>query len=548
MSDTQYPDLIEMGKQAFARFREEFASYGIECDPALELRKGAGMLCYYDFNDRQIYLSMPDFNAPTGKLQMLMFRQMLSAETNEELMRFLAIFIPFVVAHEMTHHFRHKYGLFSEDSWHEEQLANKMASAVNKHRIPPAEREFAVMFLRRAMKKLAEQLGIGENAFDSYYDIANALQTSDHLSDEELGAFQMAREIAPASTSATMMLRRSRSFSDEINQRLKNRRDLIASFNQQYASDQTRYIYYQVGWVYLAMKSEESSYVEEFAREHLNMPSVYLNIQPLRQFDARVIYAYYKAYEQTKGASDETVSRYFYKRYRAILVEYLQKTHGVVAQTDKDASAVNFDFLTVWDDRAKDPLNFLAGMASPIMREIFPGHIARSAVLSDIKFPLHLPTEEDRQIWEYTNDARPGVTHDTLELLRQFDHLDHFRSLPPETMIELGKKFFHARYGAGETLIWEGESNSDVFVLLNGKLEAASRARGNTSLIEPGAVFGEVAWLTNGSRIATVRALVPALCLAIKGSDLLFLSYKNPSILMSIAGTLASRFRNIQES
>lgn len=543
MSESQYPDLIEMGRQAFKRFRAEFASYGIETDPQMELRKGAGMLCYYDFNDRHIYLSMPDLNAPTGKLQLLMFRQMLSAETNDELMRFLAIFIPFVVAHEMTHHFRHRYGLFGEDSWKEEQLANMLASAVNKHRIPPEERAFAVMFLQRAVKKLAEQLGIGEEAFDSYYDIANALQTSDHLSDEELEDFRMAREIAPASTSATMMLRRSGSFSDEINQRLKKRRDLIASFNQQYASDQARYIYYQVGWVYLAMKSEESNYVEEFKHNHLGMSPACLDIPPFENFSDRAIFACFKASEQTRGQS-AVVSRYFYKRYRAILIEYLRKIHSVIAQTSGGTSPANFDFLSIWDDRAKDPLDFLAGMTPPALREIFPNSIGRSPLLADIQLPLDLPTEADRQIWESDSGTSPEAVEATLELLRQFDSLEHFRALPPEAIIELGKHFFRVRYDAGDTLLWEGEANGDVFVLLDGKLEVVSRERGTTSLLEPGAVFGEVAWLTDGSRIATVRALAPSSCLAIKSADLQFLCYKNPSILMSIAGTLARRFRN----
>ncbi len=75
----------------------------------MELRRGAGLLCYYDLTDRQIYLSMPDLKAPTG-LQLMILRQMIGAENIDTLMRFLAIFIPFVVAHEMTHHFRYRYG------------------------------------------------------------------------------------------------------------------------------------------------------------------------------------------------------------------------------------------------------------------------------------------------------------------------------------------------------------------------------------------------------------------------------------------------------
>ena len=93
-----YPDLFEMGQQAFIRFREEFRQYGVETDPGLGLHRSQGMLCYYDFSDRQIYLSVPDLSATTGKLQLLMFRQMLCAESNEELLRFLAIFIPFIGA------------------------------------------------------------------------------------------------------------------------------------------------------------------------------------------------------------------------------------------------------------------------------------------------------------------------------------------------------------------------------------------------------------------------------------------------------------------
>ena len=78
MSDTPaFPDLFDIGRQAVERFREEFRRYGLEIDPGLGLRRSHGMLCYYDFGDRQIHLSLPDLSAPTGKLQLLMFRQWL---------------------------------------------------------------------------------------------------------------------------------------------------------------------------------------------------------------------------------------------------------------------------------------------------------------------------------------------------------------------------------------------------------------------------------------------------------------------------------------
>ncbi|MCB9106942.1 MAG: hypothetical protein H6633_22255 [Anaerolineales bacterium] len=47
----------------------EFAAYGLEADPGIELRQGNGVLCYYSLEDRHIYLSVPDFSRPVGKLQ-----------------------------------------------------------------------------------------------------------------------------------------------------------------------------------------------------------------------------------------------------------------------------------------------------------------------------------------------------------------------------------------------------------------------------------------------------------------------------------------------
>lgn len=276
---SQFPDLFAIGEQALERFKKEFLAYGIETDLDVTLKRGTGMLCYYDFNDRQIYLSMPDLNAPTGKLQLLMLRQMMGADNNEDLMRFLSVFIPFVVAHEMTHHFRHRYGLFSEDSWYEEQLANRMAAAVNKSRISPEDKVFTINFLDKSMKKLGEQIGLAHDATNSYFDIAHALHTSEQISDEEMINFQMAQGMASEAPSSTMILRRSGNLSSDLQERLQKRRGLIAHFNEQYASDAARYIYYQVGWVHLAMKSQDTSYVDEFARRHLGMTPKILNIK-----------------------------------------------------------------------------------------------------------------------------------------------------------------------------------------------------------------------------------------------------------------------------
>lgn len=539
-------DLFSIGEQALVRFRDEFARYGLEVDPGLGLHRSRGLLCYYDFGARQIHLSLPELDAPTGKLQLLMFRQMLCADSNDELMRFMAIFIPFIVAHEITHHLRHRAGLFGADSWHEEQIANQMAAAVNKHRISPAERAFAVQFLHRAVKKLGDALGLGESAVDSYYDIVHALQASNRLSTTEMDNFRLVQGVAPDDASATRALRSSGAFADAINQRLDRRTALISNFNQQYASDPTRYVYYQMGWVYLAMKSTEANYVDELAREHLDRRLHLLPIARSPRANPAGIRALYQASRDALRHS-QTLSRCFYKRYRSDLLAYLEQEAAASDSPKEPGRVVSYEVLAIWDDANYDPLNFLAGMLPQAHRGLFPLAIGSDAGLADVPLPDALPTEADRALWQHISAPEAGVASLTIELLGQFDRLELFRPLPPETIVALGRKSYRVHYAAGETLVWEGDLNNDIFILIEGRLETSALGHDRRASIGPGELFGEIAWLTQGSRSATVQAVRPSSCLVIKEHDLQILAYQSPSILQSIAATLARRLRGDPE-
>jgi hypothetical protein len=342
-----------------------------------------------------------------------------------------------------------------------------------------------------------------------------------------------------------MMLRRSGGLSADVRERLEKRKELISSFNQQYASDAARYIYYQIGWVYLAMKSQESSYVAEFARKHLNMDQPALKIGIPQAYKSRGIYACYQA-AQALHPKSVTLSRYFYKRYRAFLIDYLIKNHQVAMQGMVDPEDLNYDFMSDWDDRINDPLNFMIGMTSPLVREIFPSRIGYSASLRDVKLPDDLPAPEDIQLWDSLDTPASDLVHNTLQILEQFDTLEIFRPLPPETILELAQRFYEVRYEAGETLVWLDEINTDVFILLEGKLETLLKDGKSNTSIKPGEVFGEIAWLTKSTRAATVRAVESSRCLVIKENDLRLLCHKNPGILLAIAARTAQRFKDAQ--
>jgi hypothetical protein len=40
---------------------------------------------------------------------------------------------------------------------------------------------------------------------------------------------------------------------------------------RQYATDQIKYIYYHLGWLYLDLMSRETEYIDEFARDYLDL-------------------------------------------------------------------------------------------------------------------------------------------------------------------------------------------------------------------------------------------------------------------------------------
>jgi CRP-like cAMP-binding protein len=106
------------------------------------------------------------------------------------------------------------------------------------------------------------------------------------------------------------------------------------------------------------------------------------------------------------------------------------------------------------------------------------------------------------------------------------------------------------RLAAGETIMWEGDINDDVFFLLQGRLEVLvlqNNANKRVGTIYPGEVFGEMAFFSRDTRNATVRASMPSECFVIKDSALLSLVFKHPSILMQMAGALARRLARLNQ-
>lgn len=539
--------LLDFARQCFQDFLSEFAAYGIQVDPGLELRQGSGMLCYYDMKDRQIYLGLPNLADPVGKLHLLFLRSLLGCESQAELLQFFRLFLPYVIAHELAHHFRHRYGLFSDSLWYEEQVANQLAVAVTKHRLSPQDKEFAKMALPRAIEGLSAKMESKNIATDSYHNILYALNASGQLGDAAVENLEMIQKLFAVKPEE--MLKGSGQLSEAMLQRLDRRDDIIDSINDDYASDQMRYIYYHVGWLYLALTSRETQYVEEFVRVHLNrraalLPMIDVNADP----DPLVIQACFRAYRDTVRLS-AVGSRYFYKRYRSMLLAKLQSAALLApSQTDqlKREAAV---LLENWLGREKesDTLVYLSQLAPPALRNLFP-HLIGKALTPGLALQTHLPTETDLRLWKHIFLEAPDEgAANTLYRLSLLDQADIYRPLPAEVMLELAHNLCRIKLAEAETVIWEGEVNDDVYILIEGELEVGvtrDQQLKRFDAIRPGEAFGEMAFFTREPRNATVRATQASECFVLKGSDLRLFAYKHPSILMQMAGVLAKRLAN----
>jgi hypothetical protein len=539
--------LFQIGQDSFSEFVRELWHYGVRVDPSLELRRGEGMWCHYDMNERQIYLSVPNTAAPGGKLYLLYLRSLLCCESNAEFMQLSEFLIPYFVAHEMGHHLRHRYGQFSDNPWHEEQVANQLAIALNKPRLDIEERRIVGRMVQRAVTGLAEKLNIGDEGVASYRNLWAGLHATGVLRTEEFRRLQFIHRIFPGDGEAIAV--GDPQLADTLRHHLQKREVAINEINTDYADDMTRYLYYHLHWLALELENQEHEYVTTFAHDHLGLqPPLLPTIPRPEKVNAAQILACFKAHEATASHS-QVLGTYFYRRYVGLLLTLLQdqpmrsndETPHIPAGT---GSMLQSDILA-----APGLLQTLAHLAGPSCRELFPQNILNHPDYAQT--PVNaFPTETDQRLSALVQpDEQDGGQTDTaaantLELLERLYRVSVFDSLPAEIWLELVHRFMTIKLEEGDSLIWKDDVDHDVFILLRGELAVLISEDGRGQCVErvqPGQLIGEIAFLTRANRQATVRATEPSECLVLRDIDLRILSFKYPDILLTIGKVLAQR-------
>lgn len=94
-------------------------------------------------------------------------------------------------------------------------------------------------------------------------------------------------------------------------------------------------------------------------------------------------------------------------------------------------------------------------------------------------------------------------------------------------------------FADGAPVLVEGQSHGELLVLTSGTVRVTSNGAEISVIDEPGAVFGEMATLLDGTATATVTALGE--CTFLRAEDATTLLLEQPGFALEVARTLARR-------
>lgn len=107
------------------------------------------------------------------------------------------------------------------------------------------------------------------------------------------------------------------------------------------------------------------------------------------------------------------------------------------------------------------------------------------------------------------------------------------------------------RYEARRVIVRQGDLDGDLYAVLKGHLKVTACDRHGKELVmnlmQPGEVFGEIAFLDGLARSATVTSLEACELIVIRRADFLLLLRRCPSIATSLLVVLARRVRRLTE-
>ena len=118
--------------------------------------------------------------------------------------------------------------------------------------------------------------------------------------------------------------------------------------------------------------------------------------------------------------------------------------------------------------------------------------------------------------------------------------------ISPELLAKLSDRGGQRTYARGEMLLREGETSTDVYILLAGELKAfTTDADGRErvySVMTPGEFFGELS-LDGGPRTASVQATHGSICVVVSQAEVQAFLGEYPEFAEALVMSLIARVR-----
>ncbi|MBS0207484.1 MAG: mechanosensitive ion channel [Planctomycetes bacterium] len=148
-------------------------------------------------------------------------------------------------------------------------------------------------------------------------------------------------------------------------------------------------------------------------------------------------------------------------------------------------------------------------------------------------------------------DTRQPTHHRSRRLracVRALQSVDFFRQLPQPALGQLASRVRRKLYAAGELLMREGETGSELFIVKAGQLAIVKKTpAGETIEIDrvssPGFV-GEMSLLTGAPRSASVKAIQPTRCYVVDKEALSRVLNESPELAAAISEVIAQRHQH----
>lgn len=251
-------------------FLQSVARFGIRPSPDLKLVTSDSAFPYYEHATQTIYVGMPDPETGAGRLYWLFVSRLTAAADLADAIESAGVQLPFLIAHEATHHLRHHYGAPTDNDFVEEQVANSVALAYVRE--TEAYRQVVERISSTAAtadKSLDALTGnIGSYISGFRLNLTDVLLGSSSLSAAEIDrVVSFARAIRrPVDEVLNQTL-----FADPAKRRRAEQlqRESQSYFNQTYLTNLATYAQFFSGWLQWYGKSGSQQTLGEVLLEHI---------------------------------------------------------------------------------------------------------------------------------------------------------------------------------------------------------------------------------------------------------------------------------------